>query len=57
MTDWISKHRTSIQFVVWTVLGTFLVFLGAGTGEPGILAIGAGALGLPGFQSAVKNDS
>lgn len=58
MPDWISEHSSSIQFVVWTVVGVVLIVIGAtpiwGGREPGLLALGAGAIGLPGFQAAAK---
>lgn len=61
MPDWISEHRSSIQFVVWTVVGVVLIVIGAtpiwGGREPGLLALGAGAIGLPGFQAAAKGKS
>ncbi len=59
MTDWIATHRSSIQFVVWMTVGVTLVVIGAtplwGGREPGLLALGAGAIGLPGFQAATRD--
>lgn len=56
MPDWIDSHKASIQFVIFMILGTTLIVIGAtplmGGREPGLLALGAGAIGLPGFQAA-----
>lgn len=58
MTDWVSDHKASIQFVVWMVVGVGLIIYGTtlvGQAEPGLIALGAGAIGLPGFQAAANH--
>lgn len=59
MGDWISDHKDGIQFVILSVVGVFLIVAGSGVfaePEPGLLALGAGALGLPGYQRAMKRN-
>lgn len=56
MTDWISRHRSSIQYVVWTIVGIVFILVGIFNGrEPAMIALGAGAIGLPNF-AAVSGD-
>jgi hypothetical protein len=51
--DWIALHRDSIMFVVLVALGVFLIVLGVFVDdEHGLVALGAGALGLPGITAA-----
>ncbi len=60
MTDWIARHRSSISFVLYLVLGTFLILYGTtivGDSEPGLIALGAGAIGLPGYAASAQRDS
>lgn len=55
MTDWVARHRASIQFVVWTVVGLVLIGVGIfNNREPAMIALGAGAIGLPGFSAATR---
>lgn len=56
MTDWVSRHRHSLQFVVWTVVGIMFIVVGLFRGgDPALIALGAGALGLPGFNAVSKD--
>lgn len=53
MPDWIQQHRASVQFVIWTVVGLVFIFVGIANGrEPAMIALGAGAIGLPNFAAA-----
>lgn len=53
MTDWITKHKGSIQFTLWTAIGVFFILIGViNEREPAMIALGAGAIGLPGFSGA-----
>lgn len=52
MSDWVSQHKASIQYVVATVVGAGFAIYGVLTDDPALVALGAGALGLPGFQAA-----
>lgn len=55
MGNWVRNNRSEIQFVIWMVVGIFLIIRGAGVGggaEPGLIALGAGAIGLPGYTAA-----
>jgi hypothetical protein len=54
--DWIDDHKSSIQFIVWMVVGITMIMAGIFDGRPELIALGAGALGLPGFASATKKD-
>ena len=59
MPTWVSEHKSDIQFVMWMIVGTFLILYGTtlvGDSEPGLIALGAGAIGLPGFQAARRED-
>ena len=56
MSDWLQEHKASIQFVIWTIVGLVFIAIGIFNGrEPAMIALGAGALGLPGF-SALSRD-
>jgi hypothetical protein len=53
--DWVSQHRTSITYIVSIVVGLFLVGWGVVVrNEPAMVALGAGAIGLPGFKMATE---
>lgn len=61
---WIERirdGREEIQFIVWMIVGVGLILYGTtlvGQAEPGLIALGSGAIGLPGFSavsSASKN--
>lgn len=55
MTDWVEQHRDSIRFVLWMVVGVVFIVVGLlNENEPGMLALGAGAIGLPGFTALSK---
>lgn len=56
MADWIAAHRQSITFVVWQCVGITLLAVGVfgGDGDPALVALGAGAVGLPGFSAATR---
>lgn len=53
MPDWIKNHRDSMQYVVWTLVGLTFIAVGLWNGrEPAMIALGAGAIGLPNFAQA-----
>lgn len=55
MTDWITQHKQSIQFVIWTIVGFVFILVGLlNEREPAMIALGAGAIGLPGFSALAK---
>lgn len=58
MPDWVSQHKNSIQFAVWMTVGVTLILYGVFNTptEPGLVALGAGAIGLPGFQAVSRED-
>ena len=52
MSDWITRHQASIQYVIWTVVGLAFIIVGIANGrEPAMIALGAGAIGLPNFAA------
>jgi hypothetical protein len=52
MPDWVARHRSSIRFTVWMVIGITLIAVGViNNREPAMIALGAGAVGLPGFST------
>lgn len=56
--DWVQRHQASITFVVTTLMGCILIILGSafvGDSEPGLVALGAGALGLNGYVQAANH--
>lgn len=49
MPDWVTEHKASLQYVVWTITGLALILVGlVNEREPAMIALGAGAIGLPG---------
>lgn len=51
MTDYIERHKASIQFVVFMVIGVAFIVAGMlNGGEPAMIALGGGVIGLPGFS-------
>ena len=57
MPDWVAKHRESIRFVVFMTIGVLLIGIGILDGEAATIALGAGAIGLPGFQNASRHET
>ena len=50
MTDWVGQHRDSITFIVSMLVGVVMIGVGLfARDEPALVALGAGAVGLPGF--------
>lgn len=57
MTDWISRHRESLQYLVWTMVGLTFIAVGLiNEREPAMIALGAGAIGLPNFAAISGGD-
>ncbi len=57
MPGWLTENKDGIQFVIWMTVGVFLILYGTtlvGDAEPGLIALGAGAIGLPGYQAAAN---
>lgn len=54
MPDWIDEHRTSIEFVLFTIVGLGLLIVGLIQSDPAMVALGAGAMGLPGFHDLAR---
>ena len=53
MPDWVADHRDSIRFVTLLTLGVGLIAMGVfGSDEKGLIALGAGIIGVPGVTSA-----
>ena len=54
MPSWITEHRADITFVIGTVAGIALIAVGLHSDQASTIMLGAGALGIPGFQAAAK---
>ena len=54
MTSWVSKHRADITFIVGIAAGAALIIVGLIQGDSSTILLGAGALGLGGYQEAAK---
>ena len=54
MTDVIAKYKGAIQFVVWMIVGLGFIVYGLFQNDAAMIALGAGAIGLPGFSAATK---
>lgn len=54
MPTWISKHKADITFVIGLFAGIALISVGLAMDESSTILLGAGALGIPGFQAAAK---
>ncbi len=54
MPSWISEHRADIIFVITLIAGVALISVGLATDTSSTILLGAGALGIPGFQTAVE---
>lgn len=52
MPTWLTVHKADILFVIALLAGIALVTVGLVTGDSPTILLGAGALGVPGFQSA-----
>jgi hypothetical protein len=57
VTDWVARHRSSISFVVITTTGVAVILAGLFVygGDMAMIALGAGAIGLPGTISVVAS--
>ncbi len=51
---WIQKYRADIVFVVSMLAGAALIAVGLYQGDSPTIILGAGALGIPGFQKAAS---
>ena len=56
MPSWISEHRADILFVFSLIAGVALITVGLVQGDSPSILLGAGALGIPGFQTASGGD-
>lgn len=57
MPDWVTQHKASLQFVIWTIVGMVFILIGVlNEREPAMIALGAGAIGLPGFSALAKDE-
>ncbi len=56
MADWITRHKASLQYIIWTLVGLTFIGVGLFNGrEPAMIALGAGAIGLPNFAAVSGN--
>ncbi len=54
MPTWIEAHKGDIVFVVSMLAGAALIAVGLYQGDSPTIILGAGALGIPGFQKAAS---
>jgi len=54
VTSWVSAHREDITFIAGLVAGLVLIGFGIARGDTGALMLGAGALGIGGYDDVVK---
>ena len=57
MTSWVSRNREDILFIVGLAVGVLLTVVGVVRGEVSTMMLGAGALGIGGFNETVKDSA
>ena len=57
MPSWVSRNRDDILFIISLVVGVGLIVVGLWTGDSPTMLLGAGALGIGGFNDVAKGSA